>query len=94
LNILKIPLKTSIGEGFIPKLVEDRMNLIDKIIKVKDSDAIRMAARLSKEEGLFVGISSGANVVASLKIAKGMKKGAVVTVLPDSADRYMDTYKL
>ncbi|MFH1105700.1 MAG: cysteine synthase family protein [Candidatus Aenigmatarchaeota archaeon] len=83
-----------IGEGFIPKLVEDRMNLIDKIIKVKDSDAIRMAARLSKEEGLFVGISSGANVVASLKIARGMKKGAVVTVLPDSADRYMDTYRL
>lgn len=83
-----------IGEGFIPKLVKDRMDLIDKIIKVKDSDAIRMAARLSKEEGLFVGISSGANVVASFKVAKEFKKGTVVTVLPDSADRYMDTYRL
>ncbi|MFH0889841.1 MAG: cysteine synthase family protein [Candidatus Aenigmatarchaeota archaeon] len=81
-----------IGEGFIPKLVEDRINLIDKTIKVKDKDAITMAARLSEEEGLFVGISSGANVVASLKIAKKIKSGTVVTVLPDSADRYMNTY--
>ena len=80
-----------IGEDFIPKIVQGNLDLIDEIITVEDSEAIEMAKRLAKEEGLFVGISSGANVFASLKIAKELRKGRIVTVLPDSADRYYST---
>jgi cysteine synthase A len=56
-----------------------------------------MTHRLRKEEGLFCGISSGANVVAAIKLAKEMPKGStIVTVLPDNADRYfsMETYEV
>ncbi|PIY35436.1 MAG: cysteine synthase A, partial [Candidatus Aenigmarchaeota archaeon CG_4_10_14_3_um_filter_37_21] len=55
-----------------------------------DKEAIQTSRRLARE-GLFVGISSGANVSASLKIAKKLKNKKVVTVLPDSADRYYST---
>jgi len=58
---------------------------------VKSREAIKMARMLARKEGLFVGISAGANVVASLKIAKKIKKGVIVTILPDSADRYYST---
>lgn len=79
-----------IGDGFIPPIVNTE--LIDEWIQVYDEDAIEMAQRLAREKGLFVGISSGANVYASLKVAKNLGKGkVVVTVLPDSADRYYST---
>lgn len=79
-----------IGDGFIPPIV--KVDLINEWIQVCDEDAIKMAQRLAKEKGLFVGISSGANVYASLKVAKSLGKGkVVVTVLPDSADRYYTT---
>ncbi|HDJ96755.1 MAG TPA: pyridoxal-phosphate dependent enzyme, partial [Candidatus Aenigmarchaeota archaeon] len=61
------------------------------VIEVNDEDAIRMAKTLAKKEGLFVGISSGANVWASIELAKEIKDGRIVTVLPDSADRYFST---
>jgi len=77
-----------IGPGFIPSLVN--MALIDEVIKVKASDAVDMTRRLIKEEGLMVGISSGANVLASLEIAKRSTKGkTIVTVLPDRGERYL-----
>lgn len=79
-----------IGEDFIPKIVENNLELIDQIIVVTDKEAIQTSRRLARE-GLFVGISSGANVSASLKIAKKLKNKKVVTVLPDSADRYYST---
>ncbi len=79
-----------IGDGFIPPIVKTEM--IDEWIQVCDEDAIRTSCRLAKEEALFVGISSGANVYASLKVAKKLgKRKVVVTVLPDSADRYYST---
>ena len=55
-----------------------------------DDEAIDMSRRLAREEGLLVGISAGANVVAALKIAKQMGQGKrVVTVLPDTGERYL-----
>ena len=76
-----------IGAGFIPDILN--REIIDRIIQVDDNDAFNTSKRLAKEEGLFVGISSGAAVFASLQVAKELGKGRrVVTVLPDSGDRY------
>ena len=79
-----------IGEDFVPKILEENRNLIDKVVSVSSHEAIRMARRLNKS-GLFVGISSGANVLASFKISKKLKNKVVLTVLPDRADRYYST---
>lgn len=76
-----------IGPGFIPKIVD--MSKIDEVVKIKSDDAIEMTRKLARENGLFVGISSGANILASLEIAKKMLNENTVTVLPDSADRYL-----
>ena len=79
-----------IGDGFIPKIL--RLDLIDEVITVPAEEAIKMAHRLAKEEGIFAGISSGANVYAALRIAGNLGKGeVVVTVLPDSGQRYFST---
>jgi cysteine synthase len=65
----------------------------DQVQTVKDEDAREMANRLCREEGLFCGMSSGANVYAAIQLAKKMKKGAnVVTVLVDRRDRYYPEY--
>ena len=77
-----------IGPGFIPSLVN--MDLIDEVIKVKSDDAIEMTRRLFKEEGLMVGISSGANVLATLEVAqKSGRNKTIVTILPDRGERYL-----
>ena len=67
--------------------------LPDQILKVKDEDAREMANRPCREEGLFCGMSSGANVYAAIQLAKKMRKGEnVVTVLVDRRDRYFPEY--
>jgi len=67
--------------------------IVDEVVRVSDKDARNMAHRLCQEEGLFCGMSSGANVFASLKVAKTMKKGQnIVTVLVDSRDRYLGEF--
>jgi len=77
-----------IGPGFIPSLLNK--DLLDEVIQVKGSDAVAMTRRLIKEEGLMVGISSGANVLAALEIARRSNKGkTIVTVLPDRGERYL-----
>lgn len=77
-----------IGPGFIPSLVD--MDLIDEVIKVKSNDAVEMTRRLFQEEGLMVGISSGANVLAALEVARKSGKGkTIVTILPDRGERYL-----
>lgn len=74
-----------IGDGFIPKIID--MSLVDDVITVGSEEAVRMTRRLFGGYGLLVGISSGANMLVALKIAKKFNK--VVTVLPDRAERYL-----
>jgi len=65
-------------------------NLVDCIIPLTDNEAIKMSRRLAKEEGLFVGVSAGANVLVALNIAKSIGKNSnVVTIIPDRGDRYI-----
>ena len=81
-----------IGAGFVPDVLNRK--IIDEIIQVDDNDAFYTAKRLAKEEGLFVGISSGAAVWASLETAKKLGAGkVVVTILPDTGERYLSMEK-
>ena len=83
-------LQMGIGDGIIPKILNTE--IYDEIYTVADSEAINTAKRLAREEGLMVGISSGTNVAAALKLAKKLGEGkTVVTVLPDTAERYFST---
>lgn len=76
-----------IGASFVPGVLN--REILDEIIGVRDEDAFAMAVRLTREEGLLVGISSGANVFAALHVAERLKGGkVVVTVLPDTGERY------
>lgn len=76
-----------IGAGFIPEVLNRKA--IDQIITVSDNDAFRASRRLTTEEGLFVGISSGAAAYAAIKVAKELGSGKrVVTVFPDTGERY------
>lgn len=79
-----------IGDGFVPEIVD--VNMIDQVVTIRSDDAIEMARKLSRERGLPVGISSGANVLASVKVLDEIghdKK--LVTVLPDRTERYFST---
>ncbi|MDD5558513.1 cysteine synthase A [Candidatus Methylomirabilis sp.] len=77
-----------IGASFVPGVLD--IQVIDEIIAVEDEDAYRMVSRLSREEGLLVGISAGANVFASTVVAERLGTGkVVVTILPDTGERYL-----
>lgn len=76
-----------IGDGFIPDVLD--LNLVDMVFTVSDEEAVETTRRLSREEGLLVGTSSGANVFAALHMDNG--RNQVVTVLPDRAERYFST---
>lgn len=80
-----------IGAGFIPKNLD--LTVIDEVIKVSSDEACETARQLAKKEGLLVGVSSGANVIASQKV-KNRKENidkVVVTVLNDTGERYLST---
>ena len=74
-----------IGDGFIPQLVD--MSKVDEVFTVGSEEAVDMARRLFRGYGVLVGISSGANMLVALEVAKKYDK--VVTVLPDRAERYL-----
>ncbi len=76
-----------IGDGFIPDVLD--VSMVDMVFTVSDDEAIETTRRLSREEGLLVGTSSGANVFAALHVDNGRNR--VVTVLPDRAERYFST---
>ena len=77
-----------IGDDFIPKIVDTEK--IDKVIVVNDDDAVNMSKKLALNLGIGVGISSGANMIASV-IAKEETEGNIVTVFPDDNKKYLST---
>lgn len=79
-----------IGDGLIPDNLN--MDIFDDIYVVSDEEAIETSKKLASLEGLMVGISSGSNVCAALRLAEKLGKGkTVVTILPDTAERYFST---
>lgn len=81
-----------IGAGFIPQVLNS--DTIDRVMTVTDEEAYGLSKRLAKEEGIFVGISSGAAVCAALTVARELGTGkTVVVILPDTGERYYTTHQ-
>jgi cysteine synthase len=80
-----------IGAGFVPDVLD--VKILDEIIPITNAEAIEMARRLAREEGIFAGISAGAATAAAVKVAERNEnaKKLVVVVLPDTAERYIST---
>ncbi len=83
-------LQMGIGDGLIPEILNTE--IYDDICIIKDEEAIKVSKDLASKEGILCGISSGTNVACAIKLAKKLGKGkTVVTVLPDTAERYFST---
>ena len=80
-----------IGAGFVPDVL--RMDLVDEVIQVSNEEAAKTARRLAKEEGILVGISSGAATWAALEVGKREENNnkLIVVILPDTGERYLST---
>lgn len=81
-----------IGANFIPQILD--RNIYDEVVTVSDKDAVETAKLIAREEGLFVGISAGANVFSAIRLAQRKENAGktIVTVLPDSGDRYLSVW--
>jgi len=97
-SILKLGKDLVLVEGATDGIIKDIIDqgirkegsVIDEMLDITNDDAVEMAARLASEEGLFCGMSSGANVLGALKVGERLGSGSViVTVLPDNRDRYL-----
>ncbi|MBQ2945098.1 MAG: cysteine synthase A [Clostridia bacterium] len=83
-------LQMGIGDGIIPEILNTE--IFDDVCIIKDEEALKTSKELASKEGIMCGISSGTNVAAALRLAKKLGKGkTVVTVLPDTAERYFST---
>lgn len=83
-------IQMGIGDGVIPKVLNQK--IYEHIAIITDEEALKTAKDLSQLEGLMCGISSGTNVAAAIRLAGELGKGkTVVTVLPDTAERYFST---
>ncbi|KYP81968.1 cysteine synthase A [Ferroacidibacillus organovorans] len=79
-----------IGAGFIPSILD--VKLLDRVIQVRNEDAFEMARAAAKQEGILVGISTGAAIFASIQVAKELGRGKrVLTVSPSNGERYLST---
>lgn len=79
-----------IGDGVIPEILNQ--SIIDDVCIIKDEEALRVSKDLARYEGIMCGISSGTNVAAAIRLAQKLGKGkTVVTILPDTAERYFST---
>ncbi|MCI8342356.1 MAG: cysteine synthase A [Firmicutes bacterium] len=83
-------IQMGIGDGIIPDNLNQK--IYNEICVVKDDEAVEMARRIAREEGILCGISGGSNMTAAVKLAKKLGKGkTVVTILPDTGERYFST---
>ena len=80
-----------IGEGFIPDLVEKNLDMIDEVIRIRSQDAKERVISIARDQGYLVGISSGANVLASAMVSSRYER--VVTLLPDRGERYFSMHE-
>lgn len=79
-----------IGDGFLPENLD--LSLLDGAVAVSDEDAFAMSRRLAREEGILAGISSGAAVVAAIRVGRELGENqTVLTILPDTGERYLST---
>jgi cysteinyl-tRNA synthetase len=76
-------------ESYRPEIFDK--NLLARIVHIEDEEAFQMTRRLAKEEGIFVGMSSGAAMAAALRIAQEITKGLLVVIFPDGGERYLST---
>jgi cysteine synthase A len=82
-------------QGWVPDFIPDVLNkeIYDELLPVSDEEGKEMALRLAQEEGIFVGLSSGATLAAAIKVAETAEDGAVIlAMLPDTGERYLSTY--